>query len=100
MPELGGSRLLRGYQAYRFRDKHRMLLTGEYRWMAGPLVDMALFIDAGKVAAERSDLNFNDLTITQGIGVRFHTPAQTVTRIEIARSHEGTRLVFAFSPSF
>lgn len=100
MPDLGGSRMLRGYQAFRFRDNHRMLLTGEYRWMAGQLVDMALFVDAGKVASQRSDLNFEDLTITHGIGLRIHTPAATVTRIEIARSNEGTRLVFAFSPSF
>ena len=54
MPELGGSHTLRGYSSWRFRDRNRLLLTGEYRWTAGPFVDMALFVDAGKVAARRS----------------------------------------------
>ena len=36
MPDLGGSRTLRGYSPWRFRDRHRMLFTGEYRWTAGP----------------------------------------------------------------
>ena len=50
MPDLGGSHTLRGYPTWRFRDRNRLLLTGEYRWTAGPFVDMALFLDAGKVA--------------------------------------------------
>ena len=50
LPDLGGSHTLRGYPAWRFRGRNRMILTGEYRWTAGPLVDMALFLDAGKVA--------------------------------------------------
>src|SRR5262249_39583848 len=50
LPDLGGSHTLRGYSAWRFRDRNRLLFTGEYRWTAGPLVDMALFVDAGKVA--------------------------------------------------
>ena len=43
--------MLRGYPSWRFRDRNRLLLTGEYRWTAGQFVDMALFVDAGKVAA-------------------------------------------------
>jgi ATP:ADP antiporter, AAA family len=100
MPDLGGSHELRGYPAFRFKDRHRMLLTGEYRWTAGPLLDMALFVDAGKVASNRADLNFDDLKFSHGIGMRIHTPAATITRIEVARSVEGTRLIVAFSPSF
>ena len=100
LPDLGGTEALRGFSAFRFRDRHRMLLTGEYRWTAGPLVDMAVFVDAGKVASRRADLDFDDLQISKGIGLRIHTPAATVTRIEVARSKEGTSLIFAFSPSF
>jgi AAA family ATP:ADP antiporter len=100
MPELGGSHLLRGFSSWRFRDRHRMLLTGEYRWTAGPLVDVALFVDAGKVAATRSDLGFSGLEVTHGIGVRIHTPSATAMRIEVARAREGTSLIVSFSPSF
>lgn len=100
MPELGGGDTLRGFSSFRFRDRNRLLLTGEYRWMAGPLVDMALFVDAGTVAARAGDLDLGNLAVSHGIGVRIHTPSATVTRIEVARSREGTRLIFAFSPSF
>lgn len=100
MPTLGGSSQLRGYPSWRFRDPHRMLLTGEYRWMAGQFVDMALFVDAGKVAARRRDLDLQDLTTAYGIGARFHTPSATVMRIELARTAEGASLVFGFGPVF
>jgi outer membrane protein assembly factor BamA len=100
MPDLGGSHTLRGYPAWRFRDRNRMLLTGEYRWTAGPLVDMALFVDAGKVAPRARDLNLRDLKATYGVGMSLHTPVSTLTRIEVARTGEGTSLVLSFSPSF
>jgi len=100
MPDLGGSHTLRGYSAWRFRDRNRLLLTGEYRWTAGPFVDMALFLDAGKVAARAADLNLSGLKKTYGVGVSLHTLTSTVTRIEVARTPEGTSLGFSFSPSF
>ena len=100
MPDLGGGRELRGYPSWRFRDRNRLLTTVEYRWTAGQFVDMALFLDAGKVVARRSDVDLEKLRTTYGIGVRFHTPAATVMRIEFAHAHEGNGLVFAFGPSF
>jgi outer membrane protein assembly factor BamA len=100
MPELGGSHTLRGYSAWRFRDRNRLLLSGEYRWTTGRFVDMALFLDAGKVAARAADLNLSGLKKTYGVGVSLHTLTSTVTRIEVARTPEGTSLGFSFSPSF
>lgn len=100
MPDLGGSHTLRGYPAWRFRDRNRLLLTGEYRWTAGPFVDMALFMDAGSVASRAKDLDARDFKKTYGVGVSFHTPTTTVMRIEVARAHEGTSLLLSFSPSF
>ena len=100
MPDLGGSHMLRGYSAWRFRDRNRLLFTGEYRWTAGPFVDMALFVDAGKVAPRARDLDLKDLKKSYGLGMSLHTPMTTMTRIEVARTSEGTSLVFSFSPSF
>jgi AAA family ATP:ADP antiporter len=100
LPDLGGSHTLRGYPTWRFRDRSRMLLTGEYRWRAGQFVDMALFMDAGMVAPRFSDIDVQELRKTYGIGMSFHTPISTVTRIEVARTSEATSLVFSFSPSF
>lgn len=100
LPSLGGNQLLRGYSSFRFLDNNRLLFTGEYRWTAGPLVDMALFVDAGKVAARRADLNLSNLETSYGIGMTLHSFSTTITRIELARSREGMGLVFSFSPSF
>ena len=100
MPSLGGSRTLRGYSAWRFRDRNRVLLTGEYRWTAGPFVDMALFLDAGKVSARAEDLASRGFTKTYGVGVTLHTLTSTLTRIEVARTPDGTSLMLSFGPSF
>ena len=35
-----------------------------------------------------------------GIGARFHGPARTPLRVELARSREGTHIVFAASAAF
>jgi len=100
MPHLGGSHTLRGYSVWRFRDRNRMLMTGEFRWTAGPFVDMALFADAGKVADRVRDLYLQDVKTAYGVGMTLHTPRRTFTRIELARTREGMGLVFSFSPSF
>lgn len=96
MPDLGGSAELRGFSNYRFRDRHSILATAEYRWYAQEYVEMAIFYDAGKVVPRRGDLDFSGLKSDVGIGLRFHTPRTTVLRFEVARSNEGTRLIFGF----
>lgn len=100
MPDLGGSHSLRGYSTWRFRDRNRLLLSGEYRWTAGPFADMALFFDAGKVAARAADLDLRNLKKSYGLGVSFHTSTATLARVEVARSREGSTVSLAFSPSF
>lgn len=100
MPDLGGADELRGYPAWRFRDRHRILTSAEYRWRAGQFVDMAIFTDMGKVTADRGDLNLKGLTKTYGVGVRFHTPTATVLRLEVAKTRDGAALVFAAGQIF
>lgn len=97
MPDLGGSGELRGYSAYRFRDRHSIIFTGEYRWYVQEFVDMAVFYDAGKVASRRGDLDFEDLKSDVGLGIRFHGPTTTLLRIEVAKGNEGLRFIFGFS---
>ena len=66
---------------------------------SGPYVfavaSAALFFDAGKVTSRREDLNLQHLRTDWGIGARFHGPALTALRIEIAHGSEGWNLVFA-----
>jgi AAA family ATP:ADP antiporter len=100
MPSLGGNRTLRGYPAWRFRDRNRLLLTGEYRWAVNQFVDMALFVDAGRVSARVGDLMSGRFTTSYGAGLTVHTFTSTLTRFEVARTSNGTSLLLSFGPSF
>ena len=95
MPYLGSGETLRGYPNRRFVDRNSLLLQAEYRWTPSRFVDMALFMDTGKVAAHRSDLNFDRLHTDCGIGVRFHGPRFTAFRFDVAKSKEGLSLIFS-----
>lgn len=97
MPDLGGQDL-RGFFNYRFRERHSILLTAEYRWYAQEYLDGAIFYEAGKAVATRSALDFTRLTSSIGAGVRLHGPQTTVIRLEVARSREGMRILLKFSP--
>jgi hypothetical protein len=98
MPKLGGSNFLRGFRSYRFRDRNAMLLTGQYRWYVQEYVDAVLFYEAGQVAPSLDEFSLGTLERSYGFGIHFHTPRTIALRLEVARSREGTRFIFGFSP--
>jgi hypothetical protein len=101
MPSLGSGSTLRGFTGWRFRDLHSILMSGEFRWIPNRLgLDMALFYDTGKVTPRFRDISWTGLSSDVGIGIRFHSPLSTPLRVELARSREGMRLVFAGSAAF
>ena len=101
MPSLGSGSTLRGFSGWRFRDRHSLLMSGEFRWIPSRLaIDMALFYDTGKVTPRFDDISWKGLVNDVGLGIRFHGPLATPLRVELARSREGTRLVFAGDAAF
>ena len=101
LPALGSGRTLRAYATDRFRDRHALLLSAEWRWAPNRhFFDMALFFDAGKVAARRADLDLRGLRTNWGIGARFHGPSSTALRLEVAKGREGWAYIFTASPAF
>lgn len=100
LPSLGGDDAHRAYTDFRFRDKHLLLLGAEYRWIPSRILDMALFVDSGKVTSERRDLDLNGLKTGYGIGIRFHGPTMTPLRIDVARGDEGFRVHFTGGVGF
>lgn len=100
LPALGGGSSLRGFSSWRFRDLNSLLLQAEWRVVASRFLDLALFYDAGRVAARRGDLTDGPLKSDYGIGFRLHGLAVTPLRIELAKSNEGLGLVFASKASF
>jgi hypothetical protein len=100
LPALGGGSNLRGFQSWRFRDRNSLFVQAEWRIMVNRFFDTAVFYDAGKVTHSRSDLDFTGLKSNYGFAVRFHGPLATALRVELARSRDGTSVIFGTGPAF
>lgn len=100
LPTLGNATTLRSYANQRFRDRHSLLLSAEWRVLVNRFTDLAFFYDAGKVAARRSDLGLSGLRDSYGIGLRLHTSETTPVRVDVARGREGFRVALAAVAAF
>jgi hypothetical protein len=100
LPALGGGSSLRGFPSWRFRDLNSLLMQADWRVLANRFLDMAVFYDAGRVSARRSDLASGALKSDYGIGFRLHGQLATPLRIEFAKSNEGLALVFSSKAAF
>ncbi len=96
-PTLGGTKFLRGFARYRFRDLNAILLSVEHRWHLFSGGYGALFFEAGKVASKISEFNLSELEYSGGIGLRFTIRDEVVIRVDNAVSREGYRLIWTFS---
>ena len=100
MPSIGGGSDLRAYTSWRLRDLNSLVVQAEWRAMVNRFLDMAVFYDAGKVAAHKSDLDLKNMKSDVGLGFRFHGPATTPLRIEFTKGNEGFGIVLAASQVF
>jgi len=100
LPNNGGGSDLRGFPSWRFRDRHSLLLQAEWRVIVNRFIDLAVFYDAGKVAATHDGINLKDLRTDGGIGFRMHGLVSTPLRIDFARSREGFQIAFGSSAVF
>jgi hypothetical protein len=98
LPSLGGHNTLRGYLDYRFHDRSLLLVSAESRWALMAHADLAVFVDAGNVAARVGDLDVSKTSV--GVGVRVHTATNTFGRLDVAHSKEGWRLDFKLDDPF
>ena len=95
-PTLGGTKYLRGFERYRFRDQNAVLLAIEHRWHLYSGGFAALFFETGTVAPEPSKLNLSKLEYSGGIGFRFSIRDEVVIRVDNAVSREGYRIIWTF----
>jgi hypothetical protein len=96
-PTLGGGDLLRAYPSYRFRDRHAMLLTAQYRWAVHKYADVAGTYEGGKVAPVVEDLNFDNMAHSIAIGLRVHSKKAGLLRTDVAYGREGVGFRIGFS---
>ena len=99
-PVLGGNDDLRGFGGYRFRDNHSVYLGVEHRWHASSNLEMAAFVDAGKVVPLKREVDVSHLNYSGGIGFRFRVRSAVVSRTDFAVSREGFRMIWTFSDIF
>jgi hypothetical protein len=100
LPSIGGRDTLPGFEDYRFTDNDSLLLRSELRWTPTSVVDTAVFVDQGTVAASAGELDLHDMKRSWGVGVRFHGPTFTALRLEVAHSVEGWHYNIAHTVSF
>ena len=98
LPSLGGANTLRSFTDYRFHDRNMLVANAELRIAMMTHVDLAMFADAGNVAARIHDLDLDKQSY--GAGLRFHTRRQTFARIDIAQGTEGWRFLFRLNDPF
>ena len=91
-PVLGGNDDLRGFGGYRFRDNHSVYLGVEHRWHAFSNLEMAAFVDAGKVVPLKREVDATRLNYSGGIGFRVRVRSAVVSRTDFAVSREGFRI--------
>ena len=98
LPTLGGENTLRGYDNYRFHDRHMLVASAESRWAIFRYVEAAAFFDAGNVAARPADLNLNKTS--WGGGLRLHVRRSTLGRVDVGHSAEGWHVFFKLDDPF
>jgi hypothetical protein len=98
-PAVGGSRILRAYRSFRFRDRSALALQGEYRWRVNEFVKGALFYDAGAVGPALDELG--RMEQSYGIGLRAGGKGGTALRIDFAfGGRESNRVLIRFDDAF
>lgn len=99
LPRIGGSRLLRGYARNRFRDRHVVASSVEYRWPVSRFLGAFAFVDAGAALRRLDDLDPSELHPGYGAGVQLHTAELFLTRFLVATGDDGLTFYLSFSPS-
>lgn len=99
-PTLGGPDDLRGYRPFRFYDNNALVMNAEYRWQVFAGLDMALFVDAGKVYDQWQQINLRHLRADAGFGFRFKMNDAVFMRIDTGFSPEGFGVWLKFGNVF
>jgi Omp85 superfamily domain len=91
-PSMGGLTTLRSFDDYRFRDDNMLVANAEVRLALMTHLDLAVFADAGSVAARPGDLDLSKRSY--GGGFRLHTRRETFAMVDAATGDEGWKVSF------
>lgn len=97
LPSLGGETTLRGFGQSRFIDETALLINLEERIpvlqqnVLGYLLDLevAPFLDIGRVMSGFSSRDFKNFQVNPGIGLRVHAKPNIIARLDVAYGRDG-----------
>lgn len=99
---LGGSYMMRGLYAGRYRDNQLIALQSELRHQLSYKWGLVAFGALGEVAHEYNSFGFNEMHITYGLGVRrkISTNGKINLRIDVARGNNATNFYINIAEAF
>jgi outer membrane protein assembly factor BamA len=97
---LGGGETLRGFQAYRFRDRAIMAASIEYRWRMNDYLDLGPFVDAGAVAPRVAALALRNLETSAGVRVGLRYKGRVLLHLDWGMCREGQRVTVGVGTMF
>jgi hypothetical protein len=100
LTSLGGGHSMRGYPTYRLRGGRLVGTSLEYRWHAWKYVELAPFVDGGRVWRAPLPGTPDSWLVTPGFAIRFRTDRRVLVRAEVARSVEGVRYMIGIGTPF
>ncbi len=102
MPALGGSNLLRGFYADRYKDNILLVLQPELKIKITNVIWLALFSGAGNVYSNTEDIDLTEIKTSSGVGIRIKikdNPRMNF-RIDFAASNEEKGTYFTLMEAF
>lgn len=99
-PTMGGSRVGRGFDSFRFRANNLLALQAEYRYRINPLMSGALFVDTAQVAADAGALSWSGFRTTYGVGLRVGDRGGAALRFDLAFGANLPRFLVGFGHAF
>jgi len=99
---LGGSNMMRGLYAGRYRDNYLLAAQSEWRYQFSKKWGITAFAALGKVSNTLNELNMNNLHASYGIGFRRRIAKNNKIniRIDMARSGHVTNLYVNLAEAF
>jgi hypothetical protein len=89
LPRLGGSRMLRGYDRDRYRDRVSAVAQAAYLFSMSRYLAASLFVDVGRVYSGLDALTYKDQHVGFGGALEVYNDKSMVIRAEVAASIDG-----------
>jgi hypothetical protein len=101
LPKLGGPTWLRGYALDQFRDRVAVFGSLAYEWDLSQWFSANVFVDAGRVYPELTDLSVDHLRMGYGLAIEAHHVDSFVLEGSIGSSIDGGLFVnLSFNPVY